>query len=159
MNANELYEQLKDSIVNLYRQSGQKAIYYYGSNLHDSLNNLEKFNNREAVDAIAGAFAGVAYKDGSLSREEYESFCIMTGIDIDSERLTYDDFVAIMSKYNKETYRNYTIDFFRRIRNEDVANIFISFCIAVSITDGEIHPDEEDFCKYLCDIFLSKFRQ
>lgn len=152
MYAYQLFEKIKNQALAAYRESNNKIMYFAGCNLFSQMRE-EGFSKEESCQAVIGGFACVACNDGKVSRDEFNAYVTMTG----DNSLDYDTFFNIMSKYNKQQYRDNTVRLFNRIRNAETAHSFLSLCIGASIVDGRIAEAEETFCTSLCEVFLNRF--
>lgn len=152
MYAWQLYEKIKDAALKAFAEGGNDYMYGLGSTLYNELKN-EGFSSDQAMSTVFGAFACVACNDGKVSYAEHESFKTM----ISNSDVSYDDFFDVMSKYNRQEFRDQTAKTFASLRNQSTVLVFLKLCIMVAVVDGSIHRNEELFCTSLCESYLNRF--
>jgi len=151
MYAYQLFDKIVGEAKKYYAQMGNKIIYNSANNLFAKLRN-EGFSSDDAWRAVAGGFACVACNDGKVSYDELAAYNSLSN----SQKADYDTFFNVMSKYNKQAHRDYTVELFNRM-SEDSAYSFLHLCIAVCIVDGNVAYNEESFCTSLCEVYLNRF--
>ena len=152
MYAYQLFDKILAEAKQAYAEMGNAIIGNCGKNLFYKMRD-DGFSANDSWRAVAGAFACVACNDGKISYDELYAFNAMSV----GEKADYSSFFNLMSQYNKQEHRNYTIELFDRITNPQTAYNFVMFCIAVCIVDGSVAPREESFCTSLCDSLLNRF--
>lgn len=152
MYAWQLFETIKKGALEVSDSERNDCIASLGNDLYRALRGCEDFSEDDAIATVYGAFACVACNDGKISYDEYLAFKGMA-----SKDLTYDDFFKVMTYLNRQQQRDATANNFNRISHQEVAKLFIDFCIIVCVADGSIHLDEELFCTSLCEVFLNRF--
>ena len=93
-----------------------------------------------------------AINDGKISYDELAAYNSISN----AQKADYNTFFNVMSKYNKQQHRDYTVQLFNRM-SESSAYSFLNFCIAVCIVDGNVAYNEESFCTSLCEVYLNRF--
>jgi hypothetical protein len=151
MYAYQLFDKILSEAKSYYAQMGNKIIYNSANNLFGKLRN-EGFSQDDAWRAVAGGFACVAYNDGKISYDELAAYNSISN----AQKADYNTFFNVMSKYNKQQHRDYTVQLFNRM-SESSAYSFLNFCIAVCIVDGNVAYNEESFCTSLCEVYLNRF--
>ena len=152
MYAYQLFDKILAEVNKAYAEMGNDIIGNAGKNLFYKMRD-EGFSPNDSWRAVAGGFACVACNDGRISYDELRAYNAMH----DEKQADYSTFFDIMSKYNKQEHRNYTIELFNRMSNPQTAYNFVMFCIAVCVVDGSVAPREESFCTSLCEVFLNRF--
>mgnify|MGYP000165847435 CR=1 FL=1 len=154
MYAYELFEKMKKIAQEKISKNGSSYIktiadYSYTRLLHDE--NLDKST---ALNTVIGLFACVACNDGKLSYDEYKGMWRIFGSNPD---YTYDDFFNTMSKYNKQEWRNKTLQAFQSLTDRQDAVQFLYFTTAVALIDNNLAQNEESFITSLCGVVRDRF--
>lgn len=154
MYAYEIFEIVKNNTKKTIEQEGSSCIVGFANELYTRLIRNEGLDKRAAYEVIMGAFACVACNDGKISKEEYYAMKKMLKA---GDYFTYDEFFNRMAKYNKQEWRNKTIQVFQSLIDRQDAVQFLYFTTAVALIDNNLAQNEELFITSLCGVVRDRF--
>lgn len=154
MYAYEIFETIKNNTERRIEQEGNSCVAGLANDLYRRLIHNEGFDKQTAYDIVMGAFACVACNDGKISNQEYYA---MQKIIEAGDNFTYDDFFNRILKYNKQEWRNKTLQAFQSLTDRQDAVQFLYFTTAVALIDNNLAQNEESFITSLCGVVRDRF--